>query len=116
MRVLVLNGPNLGRLGRRQPEIYGSTTHGELARLFNAENKIGADLTVVGLRNWTRDQWFDATGQAWINPSPNMRSLIQATLYPGIGAIEGTNLSVGRGTNEPFQRLGRYAGIEHVPA
>ncbi len=81
-------------------------THGELARLFNAENKIGADLTVVGLRNWSRDQWFDSTGQAWINPSPNMRSLIQATLYPGIGAIEGTNLSVGRGTDTPFEQIG----------
>jgi uncharacterized protein YbbC (DUF1343 family)/CubicO group peptidase (beta-lactamase class C family) len=81
-------------------------TLGELARLFNAENKIGADLTVIGLRNWSRDQWFDQTGQPWINPSPNMRNLIQATLYPGIGAIEGTNVSVGRGTDTPFEQVG----------
>ncbi len=81
-------------------------THGELAQLFNAENKIGADLTVVQLRNWSRDQWFDSTGQAWINPSPNMRNLLQATLYPGIGAIETTNISVGRGTDTPFEQIG----------
>ncbi len=81
-------------------------TLGELAKLFNAENKIGVDLTVVGLKNWHRDQWFDATGLPWINPSPNMRNLLQATLYPGIGAIEGTNLSVGRGTDTPFEQIG----------
>jgi uncharacterized protein YbbC (DUF1343 family) len=81
-------------------------TMGELAQLFNVENKIGADLTVVRLRNWNRDDWFDMTGQPWINPSPNMRNLIQATLYPGIGAIEGTNISVGRGTDTPFEQIG----------
>ncbi len=81
-------------------------TLGELAKLFNAENKIGADLTVIGLKHWNRDQWFDATGQPWINPSPNMRNLLQATLYPGIGAIEGTNISVGRGTDTPFEQIG----------
>jgi uncharacterized protein YbbC (DUF1343 family) len=81
-------------------------TLGELARLFNAENGIGADLTVVGLKNWHRDQWFDATGLPWINPSPNMRNLVQATLYPGIGAVEGTNISVGRGTDTPFEQIG----------
>jgi len=81
-------------------------TLGELAQLFNAENKIGVDLTVVPLRNWKRDHWFDSTGLPWINPSPNMRNLIQATLYPGIGAIEGTNVSVGRGTDTPFEQVG----------
>ena len=81
-------------------------TFGELAQLFNGENKTGADLTVVQLKNWRRDQWFDMTGQPWINPSPNMRNLIQATLYPGIGAIEGTNISVGRGTDTPFEQIG----------
>ena len=81
-------------------------TMGELARLFNAENKIGAHLTVVEMKNWKRDEWFDMTGQPWINPSPNMRNLVQATLYPGIGAIEGTNISVGRGTDTPFEQLG----------
>ena len=81
-------------------------TLGELAKLFNSENKIGANLTVIPLQNWNRDEWFDATGLPWINPSPNMRNLNQATLYPGIGAIEGTNISVGRGTDTPFEQIG----------
>jgi uncharacterized protein YbbC (DUF1343 family) len=81
-------------------------TVGELARLFNVENKIGADLTVVELKNWQRNEWFDDTGLPWINPSPNMRNLIQATVYPGIGAIETTNISVGRGTDAPFEQIG----------
>jgi uncharacterized protein YbbC (DUF1343 family)/CubicO group peptidase (beta-lactamase class C family) len=87
------------------PVRHGMTL-GELARLFNAENKIGADLTVIEMKNWKRDEWFDDTGLPWINPSPNMRNMVQATLYPGIGAIEGTNLSVGRGTDTPFEQVG----------
>jgi uncharacterized protein YbbC (DUF1343 family) len=81
-------------------------TVGELARLFNGENKIGADLSVIALKHWERGEWFDDTGLPWINPSPNMRNLIQATVYPGIGAIETTNISVGRGTDAPFEQLG----------
>jgi uncharacterized protein YbbC (DUF1343 family) len=81
-------------------------TLGELATLFNGENKIGADLTVVAMKNWRRDDWFDDTALPWINPSPNMRNMNEAALYPGIGAIEGTNLSVGRGTDTPFEHVG----------
>ena len=81
-------------------------TMGELARLFNGENKIGANLTVVSMKNYRRDDWFDDTALPWINPSPNMRNLNEATLYPGIGAIEGTNVSVGRGTDTPFEHVG----------
>ena len=81
-------------------------TIGELARLFNDEKKIGADLTVVAMKNWRRAEWFDETGLPWTNPSPNMRNLVAATLYPGIGAIEGTNISVGRGTDTPFEQIG----------
>jgi uncharacterized protein YbbC (DUF1343 family)/CubicO group peptidase (beta-lactamase class C family) len=81
-------------------------TIGELARLFNAEKKINANLTVVPMKNWRRDAWFDETGLTWIGPSPNMRNLHQATLYPGIGAFESTNLSVGRGTDTPFEQVG----------
>jgi uncharacterized protein YbbC (DUF1343 family)/CubicO group peptidase (beta-lactamase class C family) len=81
-------------------------TLGELANLFNSENGIGAELTVVPMKNWRREDWFDQTGLPWINPSPNMRNLLQATLYPGVGAFEGTNLSVGRGTDAPFEQLG----------
>ncbi|HVD93839.1 MAG TPA: exo-beta-N-acetylmuramidase NamZ domain-containing protein [Vicinamibacterales bacterium] len=81
-------------------------TLGELAKLFNGENKIGADLTVVPMKNWRRDDWFDDTALPWIAPSPNMRNMNEAALYPGIGAIEGTNLSVGRGTDTPFEHVG----------
>jgi len=81
-------------------------TLGELARLFNGEKKIGADLTVVPMKNWRRDDWFDETGLRWANPSPNMRNMVAASVYPGIGAIEGTNISVGRGTDTPFEQLG----------
>ena len=86
--------------------IRHSLTLGELAKLFNGEKKIGADLTVIAMRNWRRDEWFDETGLPWINPSPNMRNLHQATLYPGIGAFESTNISVGRGTDAPFEQVG----------
>jgi uncharacterized protein YbbC (DUF1343 family)/CubicO group peptidase (beta-lactamase class C family) len=81
-------------------------TMGELARLYNEERKIGADLTVVAMEGWKRDYWYDDTGLTWINPSPNMRNLNQATLYPGIGAIEYSNISVGRGTDQPFEQVG----------
>ncbi len=89
----------------RMPIRHGSTL-GELARLFNVEATIGASLSVVPMQGWRRSLWFDATGLPWINPSPNMRSLTQATLYPGIGAIETSNLSVGRGTDKPFEQIG----------
>ena len=81
-------------------------TMGELARLYNAQGNINADLTVIAMENWSRDQWFDETGLAWINPSPNMRNMNQATLYPGVGAIEYSNISVGRGTDQPFEQIG----------
>jgi uncharacterized protein YbbC (DUF1343 family)/CubicO group peptidase (beta-lactamase class C family) len=81
-------------------------TMGELARLFNEEKRLGAQLTVIPAANWRRDDWFDDTGLAWVNPSPNMRNLNQATLYPGIGAIEYSNISVGRGTDQPFEQIG----------
>ncbi|MEX2272122.1 MAG: exo-beta-N-acetylmuramidase NamZ domain-containing protein [Vicinamibacterales bacterium] len=89
----------------RMPIRHGMTL-GELARLFNAENKIGADLQVIEMRGWRRDAWYDETRLPWINPSPNMRNLIQATLYPGIGAFESANISVGRGTDTPFEHIG----------
>jgi len=81
-------------------------TMGELAKLFNAENNIGADLTVVPLKHWTRDAWFDATGLPWVNPSPNMRNMVAASVYTGVGAIEAANVSVGRGTDTPFEMVG----------
>jgi uncharacterized protein YbbC (DUF1343 family)/CubicO group peptidase (beta-lactamase class C family) len=87
------------------PVRYGMTI-GELARFFNEEKHLGADLRVIQIENWRRSMWFDATGLTWVNPSPNMRSLTEAALYPGVGLLETTNVSVGRGTDTPFEVLG----------
>jgi len=87
------------------PVRHGMTV-GELAKMFDAELKIGVDLEVVRIDGWRRSMWFDETGLPWINPSPNMRSLAQATLYPGVGLVETTNVSVGRGTDTPFEVVG----------
>jgi len=81
-------------------------TIGELARLYNDERHLNADLRVIKMEGWRRAMWFDSTGLVWINPSPNMRSLTEAALYPGIGLLETTNLSVGRGTDTPFEVIG----------
>jgi uncharacterized protein YbbC (DUF1343 family)/CubicO group peptidase (beta-lactamase class C family) len=87
------------------PVQHGLTV-GELAELFKRERNIAVDLKVVKVENWNRKQAFDETGLTWINPSPNMRSLTEAFLYPGIGLLETTNLSVGRGTDTPFEVIG----------
>jgi uncharacterized protein YbbC (DUF1343 family)/CubicO group peptidase (beta-lactamase class C family) len=87
------------------PVRHGMTI-GELAQLYNEQRKIGCDLRVIKMEGWRRATWFDSTGLTWINPSPNMRSLTEATLYPGIGLLETTNLSVGRGTDTPFELVG----------
>jgi uncharacterized protein YbbC (DUF1343 family)/CubicO group peptidase (beta-lactamase class C family) len=89
-----------------QVPIRHGMTMGELARMYNAERKIGAKLNVVEMRGWMRGDWFDSTGEAWVNPSPNMRNLNQATLYTGVAVVEYTNVSVGRGTDTPFELLG----------
>jgi uncharacterized protein YbbC (DUF1343 family) len=82
-------------------------TMGELARLFNAENKLGANLTVIAMEDWNRGDWFDSTNLPWVNPSPNMRSLKAAMLYPGLCLMESSrNWSVGRGTDAPFEQVG----------
>ena len=81
-------------------------TIGELATMYRAERKLDLDLEVLRMEGWRRSDYFDATALTWVNPSPNMRSLTQATLYPGIGLLETTNLSVGRGTDTPFEIFG----------
>jgi len=81
-------------------------TMGELAKMFNAERNIHAKLTVVPMQGWQRGDWFDSTGLEWVNPSPNLRSVTEAALYPGVALIEGTNVSVGRGTDSPFELAG----------
>lgn len=112
------------------PVRHGMTL-GELARLYNDERQIGADLRVIKMDGWRRAMWFDHTNLTWVNPSPNMRSLTEATLYPGVCLLEPTNVSVGRGTDTPFevfgapwmdgQRLASYlngrriAGVRFVP-
>jgi uncharacterized protein YbbC (DUF1343 family)/imidazolonepropionase-like amidohydrolase len=88
----------------RLPIRHGMTA-GELAKMFNAERRIGAELTVIPLRGWSRTMWQDEAGLPWIDTSPNMRSLSAAGLYPGIGLLERA-ISVGRGTPTPFEILG----------
>jgi uncharacterized protein YbbC (DUF1343 family) len=79
---------------------------GELAGMFREESNLKLDLQVVRMEDWRRGDYFEATGLPWVNPSPNMRSLDEAVLYPGIGLLEFTNLSVGRGTPTPFEVIG----------
>jgi uncharacterized protein YbbC (DUF1343 family)/CubicO group peptidase (beta-lactamase class C family) len=88
-----------------EPVRHGMTL-GELAKMFNAERHIGARLEVVAIEGWQPGDWFDSTGLAWVNPSPNLRNLTEAALYPGVALIEGTNVSVGRGTDTPFEVVG----------
>jgi uncharacterized protein YbbC (DUF1343 family) len=88
-----------------EPVRHGMTM-GELAQMFNAERGINAKLHVVPIEGWLRGDWFDSTGLTWINPSPNLRSVTEAALYPGVALVEGTNVSVGRGTDTPFELLG----------
>lgn len=88
------------------PERHGMTL-GELADMANGERKLGADLHVIRMRGWSRGDWFDSTGLPWVDPSPNMRSLNAAILYPGLAMIEASkNYSVGRGTESPFEQIG----------
>ncbi len=87
------------------PVRHGMTL-GELARYLNGEYKLHASLSVISMNGWQRGDWFDATGLTWTNPSPNLRSLREAILYPALGLIETTNISVGRGTDTPFAYVG----------
>lgn len=122
MRVVVLDRPNpitglivdgpladakkLGFTAYLPMPVSHGMTIGELAKMFNVERKINCDLTVVPIEGWTRAMWWDETGLTWVNPSPNMRNLNQALLYLPIGLLEASNISVGRGTDQPFELLG----------
>jgi uncharacterized protein YbbC (DUF1343 family)/CubicO group peptidase (beta-lactamase class C family) len=111
----VLSHGNESFIGYFPLPLRHGMTIGELARLFNGENSIHADLTVTEMLGWRRTEWFDATGLPWVNPSPNIRDLNQALLYPGIAMLEGSvNYSVGRGTDSPFEWVG--AEFIHGPA
>ena len=102
----LLDESELSFVGYAPIPLRHGMTIGELARYFNQESGIGADLTVIEIADWRRTDWYDATGLQWTNPSPNIRNLVQATLYPAIGPLETTNVSVGRGTEEPFEWFG----------
>ncbi len=107
----VIEGPMLDRdrtsfVGYFPMPVRYAMTMGELARMFNAENKIGADLHVVAMKNWTRSETYDQTGLRWIAPSPNLRTVNEAFLYPGMEILQAAGVSVGRGTDVPFEILG----------
>jgi uncharacterized protein YbbC (DUF1343 family) len=87
------------------PVRYGLTI-GELAQFFNAENHIHCDLHVIAMKNWHRNYFFESTGARWIPPSPNLRTLKGAVLYPGIEILQSAGVSVGRGTETPFEEFG----------
>lgn len=122
VKVLVLDRPNpLGGIALEGPltdegresfiaahslPLRHGMTIGELAKMFVAERKLAVELDIVKMEGWQRRELFDRTGLAWVNPSPNMRNLTAAMLYPGIGLMETTNISVGRGTDRPFEWIG----------
>lgn len=102
----VLDADRISFTGYFPLPVRYAMTLGELARLFNAENRIGADLHVVAMRGWRRRDSYGRTGLAWIPPSPNLRTLDAAFLYPGIEISQAGGVSVGRGTDEPFELMG----------
>jgi uncharacterized protein YbbC (DUF1343 family)/CubicO group peptidase (beta-lactamase class C family) len=103
----LLDRSHLSFMGYFPLPLRHGMTIGELAQMFNSENRIGARLTVVPMKDWQRGDWFDSTGLPWINPSPNLRSLKAALLYPGVALLEyADNYSVGRGTDAPFEQIG----------
>jgi uncharacterized protein YbbC (DUF1343 family) len=102
----VLIPPSSSFVNYHSLPIRHGMTIGELATLFDADDHLGVDLSVVTMRGWRREAYGDETGLPWVNPSPNLRSVDEAVLYPALGLLESTNLSVGRGTDAPFERLG----------
>jgi uncharacterized protein YbbC (DUF1343 family) len=103
----VLDGNLFSNVGCYDLPVRHGLTMGEFATMANAERSLHADLHVVKLEGWHREDWFDATGQPWVDPSPNMRSLNAATLYSGVALLESSkNYSVGRGTDAPFEQIG----------
>ncbi|MGA8405563.1 MAG: DUF1343 domain-containing protein [Candidatus Acidiferrales bacterium] len=89
----------------RMPLVYAMTM-GELAQMFNAENKTGVELHIIAMKNWHRSETYDQTGLPWIPPSPNLRTLNEVFLYPGIEILQPAGVSVGRGTDAPFEQVG----------
>jgi len=102
----VSDGNHLSFVDYTTEPIRHGMTMGELARMLNSERRINAKLTVVPIQGWERGDWFDSTGLVWVNLSPNMRNMNEAALYTGVGIVEYTNVSVGRGTDTPFEIFG----------
>ena len=102
----VSDGKHLSFVDYTTEPIRHGMTMGELAKMFNSERHINAKLTVVPVQGWKRGDWFDSTGLVWVNLSPNMRNMNEAALYTGVGIVEYTNVSVGRGTDTPFEIFG----------
>ena len=106
-----IEGPVLDRnrnnfVGYFPMPVQMAMTLGEMAQMFNSENKIGCDLHVIPMKNWRRRDLFDDTGLPWMNPSPNLRSFRAEILYPGLEILQAGGISVGRGTEKPFERIG----------
>ncbi|MFH0793751.1 MAG: DUF1343 domain-containing protein, partial [bacterium] len=132
LEFIVLDRPNpIGGLyvagPSQDPDLYGTFTNyfpmpithgmtiGELATMFNRTFDTGCKLTVIKMEGWRRDLYFDQTGLPWVNPSPNIRNVDEEILYPGIALVEGTNVSVGRGTDAPFELVGApYINAEEL--
>jgi uncharacterized protein YbbC (DUF1343 family)/CubicO group peptidase (beta-lactamase class C family) len=102
----VLDRDKLNFVGYFPLPVRVGMTLGEMARMFNAENHINCDLHVISMQNWNRRLWFEDTGLPWTRPSPNLRTLDAAILYPGIEILQEGRVSVGRGTDTPFEQLG----------
>ncbi len=102
----MLDPDKLSFVGYFPMPVRYAMTMGELAKMFNAENKIGADLHVIAMKNWQRSEPYNQAGLPWVAPSPNLRSLTEAYLYPGIEILQAGGVSVGRGTDTPFEILG----------
>ena len=122
----VLDLDRLNFVGYFQMPIRHGMTAGELAKMFNAENHIGAELHVIAMQDWKRSDYFESTGLTWTPPSPNLRSLDDAILYPGVELLQAGGVSVGRGTDRPFGLVGapwihgaelaNYLNGRHIPA
>jgi uncharacterized protein YbbC (DUF1343 family)/CubicO group peptidase (beta-lactamase class C family) len=107
----VVQGPVVDRdlvsfVGYLPMPVRHGMTIGELAFMFNKENQLNVKLNVIKMQGYQRTDWYNETGLRWVNPSPNLRTLDEAILYPGVAMVEGANVSVGRGTDTPFERFG----------
>jgi uncharacterized protein YbbC (DUF1343 family) len=122
----MLDGDRLSFVAYFRMPIRHGMTAGELAQMFNAENHLGADLHVIPMQDWRRSDFYESTGLPWIPPSPNLRSLSETILYPGVELLQAGGVSVGRGTDRPFELVGApwihgtelaaYLNGRHIPA